>query len=275
MPILAPFKLASIAVHHEPTLVPLGKFQMGGKRIGVIAGPCTIESRNQMVEVAEAVKEAGAVALRGGAFKPRTNPYSFQGLAEKGLEYLAEARERTGLAVVTEAMSAEQVTLVGRYADAIQIGARNMQNYDLLRAAGRQRKPVLLKRGLAATVEEWLLAAEYILAQGNPLVMLCERGVRTFEQHTRFTLSLSVVPHLKAVTHLPVLVDPSHATGRHDLIEPLSRAAVACGADGLLIEVHNDPEGAILDGAQSQTVEEFRGLVASCRKVAEAVGREM
>jgi len=276
LPVLAPYKMASIETRHEPTQIPLGvDFALGGRRIGLIAGPCSVESRAQLLEVAHAVKEAGAVALRGGAFKPRTNPYSFQGLADEGLEYLAEAREATGLAVVTEVMSQEQVVLVGRYADVLQVGARNMQNYDLLRAVGRQPKPVLLKRGLAAAVDEWLLAAEYILAQGNPNVILCERGVRTFEQHTRFTLSLSVVPHLKEVTHLPVIVDPSHGTGRRELVESMSLAAVACGADGLLIEVHPDPESALLDGAQSVTPEAFARLVHKCRRVAQAVDREL
>jgi 3-deoxy-7-phosphoheptulonate synthase len=276
MPVLAPYKMASREGRTEPTVVPLlGGRALGGRRVGLIAGPCSVESRERLLEVAHAVKEAGAVALRGGAFKPRTNPYSFQGLAEEGLEYLAAAREATGLAVVTEVMAPEQVPLVARYGDVLQIGARNMQNYDLLRAAGRQSKPVLLKRGLAASVEEWLLAAEYVLAQGNPNVILCERGVRTFEQHTRFTLSLSVVPHLKGVTHLPVVVDPSHGTGRRELVEPLALAAVACGADGLLIEVHHDPESAMLDGAQSLTPEGFARLVASCRRVAEAVGRQL
>jgi len=275
VPILAPYKMASVEIHREPTTVAVDGFEFGGKRIGLIAGPCTVESRNMVIELAQEVKEAGAVALRGGAFKPRTSPYSFQGLAEEGLQYLAEAREATGLAVVTEVMASEQVDLVARYADVLQIGARNMQNYDLLRAAGGQPKPVLLKRGLAATVDEWLLAAEYILKQGNPNVMLCERGVRTFEQHTRFTLSLSVVPQLKLLTHLPVLVDPSHGTGRRDLVEPMARAAIACGADGLLIEVHDDPESAMLDGQQSITSARFARLVESCRRVAEAVDRQL
>ena len=275
VPILAPYKMASVEIHREPTTVAVDGFEFGGKRIGLIAGPCTVESRNMVIELAHEVKEAGAVALRGGAFKPRTSPYSFQGLAEEGLQYLAEAREATGLAVVTEVMASEQVDLVSRYADVLQIGARNMQNYDLLRAAGRQAKPVLLKRGLAATVDEWLLAAEYILKQGNPNVMLCERGVRTFEQHTRFTLSLSVVPQLKSLTHLPVLVDPSHGTGRRNLVEPMSRAAIACGADGLLIEVHDNPESAMLDGQQCITSQQFARLVESCRRVAEAMDRTM
>lgn len=274
--VLAPYKLASAEAHRGTTSVALGpSFRLGGRRVGLIAGPCAVEDRGRLLEVAHAVHEAGAVALRGGAFKPRTNPYSFQGLAEEGLAYLAEAREATGLAVVTEVMSPSQVALVGQYADVLQVGARNMQNYDLLRAVGRQAKPVLLKRGLAATVEEWLLAGEYVLSQGNEGVILCERGVRTFEQHTRFTLSLSVVPHLKELTHLPVIVDPSHGTGRRSLVEPMSRAAIACGADGLMVEVHGDPESSTSDGAQSLTPEEFAGLVAGCRRVAEAVGRDL
>jgi len=274
--VLAPYKLASAEGRKEPSLVPLGEgFQLGGTRIGLIAGPCTVEDRGRLLAIAHAVKASGAVALRGGAFKPRTNPYSFQGLAEEGLEYLAEARQETGLAVVTEVMSPEQVPLVARYADVLQIGTRNMQNYDLLRAAGRQPKAVLLKRGLAATVDEWLLAGEYILSQGNNKVILCERGVRTFEQHTRFTLSLSSVPHLKELTHLPVIVDPSHGTGRRSLVEPMSRAAIACGADGLMVEVHSDPEASFSDGQQSLTPEGFAQLVTNCRRVAQAIGRDL
>ncbi len=276
MPVLAPYKIASAESRRERTVVPLGQGPgLGGKTVGIIAGPCTVEDRASLLEVARAVKEAGGVGLRGGAFKPRTNPYSFQGLAEQGLEYLAEAGEATGLAVVTEVMAPRQVPLVGRYADVLQVGARNMQNYDLLRAVGEQPRPVLLKRGLAARVDEWLLAAEYILSRGNENVILCERGVRTFEDHTRFTLSLSVVPHLKSLTHLPVIVDPSHGTGRHELVEPMARAAVACGADGLLVEVHENPEKAVLDGAQSVTPEAFTRLVSSCRQVARAIGRDL
>lgn len=276
MPVLAPYKMASAEIKGGRSEVALSKTAtLGGTQVGIIAGPCTIESREMLIEVAHAVKEAGAVGLRGGAFKPRTSPYSFQGLAEKGLEYLAEAREATGLAVVTEVMAPSQVALVARYADVLQIGARNMQNYDLLRTAGQQPKPVLLKRGLVATIEEWLLAAEYVLSQGNESVILCERGVRTFEQHTRFTLSLSSVPHLKELTHLPIMVDPSHGTGRRTLVEPMAKAGIACGADGLIIEVHGDPEASVSDGAQTIRPEEFARLVTNCRRVAEAVGRTL
>jgi len=275
IPILARYKIASREVKHEPTIIPLGRGSLGGPRIGLIAGPCAVESREMLLETAHAVKEAGAIALRGGAFKPRTDPYSFQGLAEKGLEFLAEAREATGLAVVTEVMAPEQVPLVARYADVLQIGARNMQNFVLLSAAGRSSKPVLLKRGLSAAPPPPLLAAEYILSEGNPNVILCERGIRTFEQYTRFTLPVAVVPALKQVTHLPVICDPSHATGRADLVEPVSLAVIAAGADGLIVEVHPDPEHALIDGPQSIDPAAFRRLVESCRKVAEAVGRTL
>ena len=275
IPILARYKIASREVKHEPTVIPLGQGSLGGQRIGLIAGPCAVESREMLLETAHAVKEAGAIALRGGAFKPRTDPYSFQGLAEKGLEFLAEAREATGLAVVTEVMAPEQVPLVARYADVLQIGARNMQNFVLLSAVGRCNKPVLLKRGLSADFDEFLLAAEYILSEGNPNVILCERGIRTFEQYTRFTLPVAVVPALKQVTHLPVICDPSHATGRADLVEAVSRAVIAAGADGLIVEVHPDPEKAMIDGPQSIDTAAFRRLVESCRKVAEAVGRTL
>jgi 3-deoxy-7-phosphoheptulonate synthase len=275
MPVLAPYKLASREARRENTLVRVGDHLFGGMKVGLIAGPCTVEGRTQTIELAHAVKEAGAVAMRGGAFKPRTSPYAFQGLARQGLEYLAEARQQTGLPIVTEVMSEEQVPLVSDMADVLQIGARNMQNYNLLRSVGQQRKPVLLKRGLSATVDELLLAAEYILAQGNDQVMLCERGVRTFEEHTRFTLSLSIVPHLKDLTHLPVIVDPSHATGRRELVEPMSKASIAAGADGLIIEVHADAESAMVDGAQSLSPEEFAATVLRCRRVAEAVDRSL
>jgi 3-deoxy-7-phosphoheptulonate synthase len=275
IPILARYKIASREVKPEPTIIPLGLGSLGGPRVGIIAGPCTVENRSMLLEAAHAVKEAGAIALRGGAFKPRTDPYSFHGLAEQGLEYLAEAREATGLAVVTEVMAPEQVPLVARYADVLQIGARNMQNFNLLAAVGDCDKIVLLKRGLSADFDEFLLAAEYILSHGNPRVILCERGIRTFEQYTRFTFTVAMVPALKQATHLPVIADPSHATGRADLVEPVSRAAIAAGADGLLIEVHPDPEKALVDGPQSLSVPAFRKLVASCRKVAEAIGRTL
>jgi 3-deoxy-7-phosphoheptulonate synthase len=275
IPVLARYKIASREVKQEPTVIPLGSGSLGGESLGVIAGPCTVESRSMLLEAAYAVKEAGAVALRGGAFKPRTDPYAFQGLAEEGLQYLAEAREATGLAVVTEVVTPEHVPLVARYADVLQIGARNMQNFMLLAAAGDCARPVLLKRGLSASLEEFLLAAEYILSRGNKQVILCERGIRTFETYTRFTLPIAMIPALKRVTHLPVIVDPSHATGRQELVEPVSRAAIAAGADGLIVEVHPDPEKAWIDGDQSLTIEGFRALMASCRKIAEAVGRRM
>jgi 3-deoxy-7-phosphoheptulonate synthase len=277
VPILAPYKMASREVKKERSQVPLGGTLggvAGGKKVAVIAGPCSVENKTQLLETAHAVKEAGAVGLRGGAFKPRTNPYSFQGLAEKGLELLAEAREQTGLAVVTEVMAVEQVELVARYADVLQVGARNMQNFTLLNAVGAQSKPVLLKRGLSATLEEFLLAAEYVLARGNSNMMLCERGIRTYEDYVRNTLALAAVPELHRVSHLPVVVDPSQGTGKSHLVDAMCRAAVAAGADGLIIEVHNDPEHALTDGAQSITHKQFEEMMGSIRRIAAAVDRE-
>jgi 3-deoxy-7-phosphoheptulonate synthase len=275
LPILAPYKVASREVQSEPTIVKAGPLVVGGKSIGVIAGPCSVESREQIVETARAVKAAGATGLRGGAFKPRTSPYSFQGMKEKGLELLAEARAETGLAVVTEVVAPEDVPLVAQYADVLQVGARNMQNYRLLEAVGRVQTPVLLKRGPAASVEELLLAAEYILDAGNRQVMLCERGIRTFETHTRFTLPLATVPWLHARTHLPVVVDPSHGTGHANLVESMAAASVAAGADGLIIEVHPDPKCASSDGAQTLDFAAFERTMQICRRVAEAVGRTL
>jgi 3-deoxy-7-phosphoheptulonate synthase len=275
VPILAPFKMASTEVKKERTVVTSLGLEVGGKRIGVMAGPCSVESKAQIIEVAHIVKEAGATALRGGAFKPRTSPYSFQGLKETGLQYLAEARAQTGLAIVTEVMAPEHVAMVAQYADILQVGARNMQNYPLLEAAGESGLPILLKRGPAATMEEFLLAAEYILKSGNHQVMLCERGIRTFEDHTRFTLPLATVPYLHQTTHLPVVVDPSHGTGKASLVATMARAAVAAGADGLMIEIHPDPEKALSDGYQSLTPPAFRQMMADCRKVAAAVEREL
>jgi 3-deoxy-7-phosphoheptulonate synthase len=275
LPILAPYKVASREVQAETTLVKAGPLEVGGSRIGVIAGPCSVESVEQIVGTARAVKAAGATGLRGGAFKPRTSPYSFQGMKEKGLELLAEARQATGLAVVTEVVAPEDVPLVARYADVLQIGARNMQNYRLLEAVGRTQTPVLLKRGPAATVEELLLAAEYILDAGNLQVMLCERGIRTFETHTRFTLPLATVPWLHARTHLPVVVDPSHGTGHANLVESMAAASVAAGADGLIIEVHPDPKCASSDGAQTLDFAAFGRMMDVCRRVAVAVGRSL
>ena len=280
MPILAPYKMASREIKKERSVVPffLSKKDgpsAGGKKIGIIAGPCSVENKKQLLEIAHAVKDAGATGLRGGAFKPRTNPYSFQGLAEKGLELLALAREETGLAVVTEVMAVEQVELVARYADVLQVGARNMQNFNLLNAVGEQSKPVLLKRGMSATLEEFLLAAEYIMAKGNQNVMLCERGIRTYEEYVRNTLALAAVPALQRVSHLPVVVDPSQGTGKNYLVDSMCRAAVAAGADGLIIEVHNDPEHALTDGAQSITPGQFTEMMKAIRRIAAAVDREV
>ena len=275
LPILAPYKVASREVQSESTIVKAGPLVIGGKSIGVIAGPCSVESREQIVGTAHAVKSLGATGLRGGAFKPRTSPYSFQGMKERGLELLAEARAETGLAIVTEVVATEDVTLVARYADVLQVGARNMQNYRLLEAVGHAQVPVLLKRGPAATVEELLLAAEYILDAGNRQVILCERGIRTFETHTRFTLPLATVPWLHARTHLPVVVDPSHGTGHASLVGSMAAASVAVGADGLIIEVHPDPKCASSDGAQTIDFAAFERMMGVCRRVAEAVGRSI
>jgi 3-deoxy-7-phosphoheptulonate synthase len=275
VPILAPYKMASREVRQERTVVPLGKLAtLGGNKVGVIAGPCSVENKSQLLETAHAVKQAGAVALRGGAFKPRTNPYSFQGLGEEGLQYLALAREQTGLAVVTEVMSIEQIPLVGQYADVLQVGARNMQNFNLLSAIGEQPKPVLLKRGMSATLDEFLLAAEYIMSKGNTQVMLCERGIRTYEEYCRNTLALAAVPELHRVSHLPVVVDPSQGTGKSNLVDSMCRAAVAAGADGLIVEVHHDPEHALTDGAQSITPKQFDAMMKAIKRIAQAVDRD-
>ena len=275
VPILAPYKMASKEVKKERSIVPLiGDARVGGHKVQVIAGPCSVENKQQLLETARAVKELGATGLRGGAFKPRTSPYAFQGMGEKGLELLALAREETGLAVVTEVMAVEQVPLVAKYADVLQIGARNMQNFNLLNAAGEQPKPVLLKRGMSATLEEFLLAAEYIMSKGNPNVMLCERGIRTYEEYVRNTLALAAVPELHRVSHLPVIIDPSQGTGKSYLVDSMCRAAVAAGADGLIIEVHNDPEHALTDGAQSITHQQFGEMMKAIRRIAAAVDRE-
>ncbi len=273
VPILRPFKLASRQFHPQDTVVTVNGVPIGGRQVVVMAGPCAIESRDQLLETARAVKEAGALILRGGAFKPRTSPYSFQGLGEEGLRLLAEAREETGLPAVTEVMDPQMVPLVTGYADILQVGARNMQNYALLHAIGEAQWPVLLKRGMMSTIEELLMAAEYILSHGNDHVILCERGIRTFEPYTRNTLDISAVPLLKQLSHLPVVVDPSHGTGKWELVEPVSRAAVAAGADGLIIEVHPHPDEAFSDGAQSLKPARFTTLMQSLRPVAEAVGR--
>lgn len=270
-----PYRLASRKGKVGNTKVSVGGAVFGGKRIGVIAGPCAVESTGQIAEAAAAVKGAGAAVLRGGAFKPRTSPYSYQGMGEEGLRLLRAAGKASGLPVISEILSPEQLTLFEETVDVIQVGARNMQNYALLRALGRSEKPVLLKRGMMATVEEWLLSAEYILAGGNEQVILCERGIRTFEPGTRFTLDLSAVAQVKQLSHLPVVVDPSHAGGRASLVESLSLAAVAAGADGLELEVHPDPASALSDGAQALTPEEFRRLMERLRGLAPCVGREL
>ncbi len=275
MPILAPYKRASLELKPEPTQIKAGSLTVGAGTIGVIAGPCSVESEEQIMQCAHAVKKAGATALRGGAFKPRTSPYSFQGLKEDGLKMLANAREATGLAVVTEVVASEDVPLVAKYADVLQIGARNMQNYRLLEAVGATDRAVLLKRGPSATIDELLLAAEYILNGGNPNVMLCERGIRTFESHTRFTLPLATVVYLHGKTHLPVVVDPSHGTGHTYLVPQMAAASVAAGADGLILEVHPDPERAMSDGYQSLNFEQFATTMEMCRKVAGALGQKM
>lgn len=273
VPILAPYKVASLETKPEPTTIRTRGLVVGGGNIGVIAGPCSVESEEQILLAAEQVKAAGATGLRGGAFKPRTSPYAFQGMKEEGLKLLALAREKTGLAIVTEVMTPQHVEMVAKYTDVLQIGARNMQNYHLLQAVGETRLPVLLKRGPSATIEEFLLAAEYILDQGNQQVMLCERGIRTFETHTRFTLPLATVAYLQERTHLPVVVDPSHGTGIASLVPSMCLAAVACGCDGLIIEVHPDPKKAMSDGAQSLTPAAFTDTMARCRLVAAAVGK--
>jgi len=275
VPILRPFKLASRDFQPADSVFRLNGHTAGGTQLTVIAGPCAVESREQIIETAQLVKEAGAHMLRGGAYKPRTSPYSFQGLGEEGLRYLAEARERTGLPIVTEVMAPDQVALVGQYADVLQIGTRNMQNYALLHAVGEAGLPVLLKRGMMSTIEELLMSAEYILSHGNRRVMLCERGIRTFETYTRNTLDINAVPVLKELTHLPVIVDPSHATGKWSLVSAAARAAVAAGADGLIIEVHPNPERAMSDGAQSLRPARFAELMTHLRRVAEAVGRTL
>ncbi len=275
MPILKPYKLVSREFKSEDSVIDIEGVKVGGREVQVIAGPCSVEGLEMLQETAERVKEAGARLLRGGAFKPRTSPYAFQGLGEEGLRYLDEARKRTGLPVVTELMDPRDVDLICEYADVIQIGARNMQNFRLLKEAGKTKKPVLLKRGLSSTIKELLMSAEYIAAEGNNKIMFCERGIRTFETAVRSTLDLSAVPVLKEETHLPVIVDPSHAAGRWDLVAPLAKAAVAIGADGLLIEVHRDPESALCDGAQSLKPSKFTELMLELRRIAEAVGRSL
>jgi 3-deoxy-7-phosphoheptulonate synthase len=273
--IVKPYKLASREFKSFDTTVKVKDVVIGGKEVVVMAGPCVVENEKQIFKTAQQVKAAGAKILRGGAFKPRTSPYSFQGLGEEGLKLLAQAGEDTGLAVVTEVMSVNQIELVGKYADIFQVGARNMQNFVLLKELGKTKKPILLKRGMSASIEELLLSAEYILSQGNYEVILCERGIRTFENYTRNTLDLSAIPALKRLSHLPIIVDPSHATGRWRLVSPMAKAAIAVGADGLLIEVHPDPRSSLSDGAQTLRIETFTQLMKELNPIVQAVGREL
>ncbi len=272
--VLQPFKLVSRDLQDHDSIVKVGEVEFGGMGIGIIAGPCSVEDRSQLLESAHAVKEAGAQALRGGAFKPRSSPYSFQGLGEEGLQILAEAREQTGLPVVTEIMTPEQLPLISEYADMLQIGARNMQNYELLKTVGRSTLPVLLKRGMMATLEELLMSAEYILAEGNRNVILCERGIRTFEKYTRNTTDINALPVLKSLTHLPVILDPSHGVGKWNFVTPVALAGIAAGADGLIIEVHPNPEQALSDGGQSLLPERFVDLVLKTHAIATTIGRK-
>lgn len=266
-----PYKLVTLDIRTEKTIVQVGDATIGGDELAIIAGPCAIENRAQAFAVAEAVRRSGAKFFRGGAFKPRTSPYAFQGLGEAGLKILAEIRETYGLKIVTEAMDEAGMDLVEHYADVIQIGARSMQNFTLLRRAGKSRLPVLLKRGLSATLDEWLLAAEYIMSEGNYQIVLCERGIRTFAQHTRNTLDLSAIPAVRRISHLPVIVDPSHGTGKNYMVTPLARAGVAVGADGLIIEVHDQPDRALCDGAQALTIEQYEQLVSEVRAIHEVI----
>jgi 3-deoxy-7-phosphoheptulonate synthase len=276
VPIMKPYKLASRQFKHdESTVVEVDGRQVGGSQFSLIAGPCTVESRHQLLSTAEAVKEGGASMLRGGAYKPRTSPYSFQGLGDEGLRLLQEAKEATGLPIVTELMDPRDLEQVLEVADVIQVGARNMQNYTLLAEIGRSGRPVLLKRGLAAEIEELLMSAEYVLKEGNDQVMLCERGIRTFETATRFTLDIMAIPVIKELSHLPVIVDPSHAAGKRDLVLPLSLAAAAAGADGIIVEVHHDPEAAVCDGPQAVPADSFRDYVEQVERVASIVGKEL
>ena len=277
VPILAPYKMASLEVKKEKSQIAIGpnQFPMGGKKVGIIAGPCAVESPEQIATVARAVKKTGGIGLRGGAFKPRTSPYSFQGLGLEGLKILAEARNETGLAVVTEVIGLEQMDAVAEYSDVLQIGARNMQHYPLLEAVGKTSKPVLLKRGMSATLDEFLLAAEYIINAGNPNVILCERGIRTFEKYVRNTLPLAIIPALQERTHLPVIIDPSHGTGHAYMVSSMCLAAIAGGADGLILECHPDPEHATSDGAQSITPPMFSELMVKLQRVARAVERDL
>ena len=271
----APFKLVSRVFRPHDTVITVGRCTIGSDQLALMAGPCSVEGEEQVFTIAAAVAKAGATILRGGAYKPRTSPYSFQGLGEEGLKLLRRAADANGLAVVSEVMDSQQVQLLARYADILQIGARNMQNYTLLREVGHTDKPVLLKRGLASTIEEWLMSAEHIVSQGNAQVILCERGIRTFETYTRNTLDLNAIPVVKELSHLPVIVDPSHGTGIRNKVAPMARAAIAAGADGLMIEVHHDPDHALSDGAQSLYPEQFRELVEQIRTIATVLGRRI
>jgi 3-deoxy-7-phosphoheptulonate synthase len=275
MPVLAPYKLVSREFKKEDTLVDVSGVKVGGKKLVVMAGPCSVESKPLLMKIAVSVKKAGAKVLRGGAFKPRTSPYAFQGLGQEGLVYLKEASKKTGLKIVTEVMDTRDVPLVAKYADILQVGARNMQNFNLLKELGLLKKPVLLKRGMMSTVKELLMSAEYILSNGNFNVILCERGIRTFEDYTRFTLDLSAVPVVKSLSHLPIIVDPSHGTGKWGLIAAMSKAGIAAGADGLIVEVHPDPENAFSDGLQSLLPENFSKLMADLKRLAKALDREL
>lgn len=274
MRVMQPFKVASRDFSEEPTVINVGGVAIGGDKVVVMAGPCSIEGREMIIETAHAVKEAGASILRGGAFKPRSSPYSFQGLGEEGLRYLAEAREETGLPVITEVMTPEDIEVVGDYADILQVGARNTQNYSLLRALGQQEKPVFLKRGMSSTIQELLMSGEYVLSGGNMQVMLCERGIRTYETATRFTFDINAIPVIKELSHLPVVADPAHGTGKFSLIPAVAKAAVAAGADAIMVEVHPDPPAAWSDGPQSLTFERFAEMMREVAPVARAVGRE-
>lgn len=275
IPVSKPYKLCSREFHPLDTTIRVGGVTIGGNEIVVMAGPCAVENEQQLFETATAVKAAGATILRGGAFKPSTSPYQFRGLGKQGLELLSQVKKSTGLPVITEVMSIDEVDLVATYADILQIGARNMQNFNLLEAVGKTGKPIMLKRGLSATIQEWLLAAEYILAQGNQQLMLCERGIRTFETYTRNTMDISAIPVIEKVSHLPIIADPSHGTGRWHLVSPLALAAVAAGADGVMVEVHPNPDSALKDGAQSLTFENFRRLMSQIGPVAAGVGRRL
>jgi len=275
MRVMQPFQIASRDFTRQNSVINVGDVQIGGRKVVMMAGPCSVESREMILETAHAVKEAGATILRGGAFKPRSSPYSFQGLGEEGLRYLAEAREQTGLPIITEVMSADEIDMVCEYSDILQVGARNTQNYSLLKALGKVYKPVMVKRGMSATIQELLMSAEYVLSGGNMKVMVCERGIRTFETATRFTFDVNAVPVIKELSHLPVVADTAHGTGKWNLVNPITRAAVAAGADAIMVEVHPNPAVAWSDGAQSLTPERFAQLVHDLRPVAEAIGRTL